>query len=147
MDRRRSTSGEFAPPLARAAYRYPRTVSDREFIQRVRRHTPSSLPPLIAAAAAANWEPSKYRRHGRTHLAPWGLAEIARVSLIHGTAFNRTAATEDDLLSCLAAYQAATDLDLERQKDDALFLFMLRMADQLRYQQSIYNDMCRAIAL
>ncbi len=90
-----------------APYRYDRLVRDDEYCQRVRRHRPSSLVPLIAAAAAqygvpeqpGQWLNSPYRKY-----TPWALADAARVALAYGTEFHRSDATRDDLTLVLAAY-------------------------------------------
>ncbi|MFF0041099.1 hypothetical protein ACFYRG_33570 [Streptomyces mirabilis] len=46
-----------------AAYLYDRLVTEDEYRQRIRRHRPSSLLPLIAAAAARYGSPE--------HPQPW----------------------------------------------------------------------------
>ncbi len=85
---------------------------------------------------------------GSAHFAPWVLAEIARVSLVHGTEFNRKVATDDDLLACSAAYQALREPALSRQEPGGLGNFFLRIgAEQLSFQQPVLNDLARTAAL
>src|ERR1700683_5467268 len=91
------------PAPLRAPYRYNRVVRDDEFVQRVRRHPPSSMIPLVARYGAAFTERAAYLDSKSAVFAPWVLAEIARASLVYGTEFNRKPATDDDLLSCCAA--------------------------------------------
>lgn len=133
---------------ARAPYRYARRVSDHEFVQRVRQYTPSSLVPLIASKAAETAFERGYLRQGQTHWAPWGLAEVARVSITRGSELNRKEATLDDLISCLAAYQGLDDPGLHRGSPGSAWSFFLRLgALQLGYQQSPKNDLGRTAAL
>ncbi|WP_326847367.1 nuclease-related domain-containing protein [Streptomyces kaniharaensis] len=104
-----------------AAYLYDRHVTDDEYRQRVRRHRPSSLLPLVAAAAVRwgqpgqehPWLNSPYRKY-----TPWALADIARVALTFGTEFHRAEATEDDLLKILCAYSQLKDLTLHNDDGD-----------------------------
>ena len=102
-------------------------VSDYEYRQRVRRYKPSSLLPLIAAAAVRyraqkDWLNSPYRKY-----TPWALADAARVSLAYGTEFNRADATDRDLLQILNAYSRFDDPFL---RNEDLRAFMLRMAGE-----------------
>ncbi|MCX4743934.1 NERD domain-containing protein [Kitasatospora sp. NBC_01287] len=104
-----------------AAYLYNRHVADDEYRQRARRHRPSSLLPLVAAAAVRwgqpgqqhPWLQSPYRKY-----TPWALADIARVALTFGTEFHRAEATEADLLKILCAYSQLKDLTLHNDDGD-----------------------------
>jgi hypothetical protein len=132
----------------RAPYRYNRSVRDDEFVQRVRRHTPSSLIPLVARYGAAFADEKAYRNAKSAVYAPWALGEVARASLVYGTEFNRTQATDDDLLSCCAAYQALRDPELGRGGREAVGHFLLRTGgEQLAFQQAVLNDLSRPVAL
>ena len=132
----------------RPPYRYNRQVADYEFVQRVRRHTPSSLLPIVARRGAEFADREKYQNPRAAVYAPWVLAEVARVSLVYGTEFNRKPATDDDLLSCCAAYQALYDPELRLKTPDALGHFLLRTGgQQLTFQQSYFNDLSRTVAL
>lgn len=132
----------------RAPLRYDRKIHDQEFVQRVRRHLPASLVPIVARYGAAFAERERYLKPRSTQYAPWVLAEVARASLIYGTDFNRKPATDNDLLSCCAAYQSLADRELERREDGAVGNFFLRMAgEQLTFQQSVLNDLARTAAL
>ena len=132
----------------RPPYRYNRPVKDVEFVQRVRRHAPSSLLTVVARYGAEFVEPEKYR-HPRTAVyAPWVLADVARVSLVRGTEFRSKPATDSDFLSCCAAYQALSDPELGQKTPQALSHFLLRMGgQQLAFQQSYANDLSRTVAL
>ena len=124
---------------------WPNPLKDNQYMQRVRKHKPSSLLPRVASAACtyltkAKWIASPYRIY-----TPWALADAARVALTHGTEFNRTDATDDDLKAILAAYDALDDPYLH---DRDLHNFMLRKAgEQLTWQVSDFQMMARTIAL
>jgi hypothetical protein len=128
---------------------YNREVRDVEFVQRVRRHIPASLVPLVARYGAMYATPDKYQNRYSALYAPWVLAEVARVSLIHGTAFNRKLATDSDLRACCAACQALRDPELGSGGPEAVGRFLLRAAgQQLVFQQSaFFNDLARPVAL
>jgi hypothetical protein len=79
---------------------------------------------------------------------PWLLAEVARVSLVLGTEFNRSPATRADVIDCANAYLQLNDPDLARHDPDALGEFLLRTSgEQLVYQQEVFHDLSRTIAL
>jgi hypothetical protein len=69
--------------------------------------------------------------------------------LIRGTEFRSKPATDSDLLSCCAAYQALSDPELGVKKTPlALGHFLLRMGgQQLTFPQSHANDLARTVAL
>lgn len=56
-------------------------TSDYEYRQRVRRYMPSSLLPLIAAAAARYHEQEQWLNSPFRKYTPWALADAARVCL------------------------------------------------------------------
>ncbi len=120
-------------------------VSDHEYRQRVRRYKPSSLLPVIAAAAVRyreqqDWLNSPYRKY-----TPWALADAVRVSLAYGTEFGRADATDRDLLQILNAYSRFEDPFL---RNHDLRAFMLRMAgEQLTWQSSDYEALARTAAI
>lgn len=124
---------------------WPDRVSDRQYVQRIRKHKPSSLLPKVAAAACHyqtrdQWIASPYRIY-----TPWALADVARVALASGTEFNRSDATDHDLEVILAAYDA---LDDPLFRDKNLHAFMLRKAgEQLTWQSSDFHAMARTVAL
>jgi hypothetical protein len=81
-------------------------------------------------------------------MPPWVLAEIARVSLVRGTEFNRSTATPQDVRDCATAYLNITDPDLHSQKPGAVGDFLLRTAgEQLIYQQNTFHDLARSAAV
>jgi hypothetical protein len=133
------------PATVRASVRYQRRVSEAEFVARVRRHSPSTLVPLVAAVGAANPDVSDWMGKG---IPPWVLAEIARVSLLRGTEFNREPATIADLNDCANAFLNLDDRDLRRHKPGSVGDFLLRLgAQQLTWQQQTFHDISRAAAV
>jgi hypothetical protein len=132
--------------MPRATRRYDRPVGDREFVARVRRHTPASFVPLVAELGAAHSDRSMWMKP--MGITPWALAELARVSLVLGTDFNRSAATLSDVIDCVNAYKQLTDPDLHRQKPGAVGDFLMRTAaQQLVYQRQAYYDLARSVAI
>ena len=104
--------------------------------------------PLVARYGAAFADEKAYRNAKYAVFAPWVLGEVARASLVYGTEFNRTRATDDDLLSCCAAYQALRDPELGRGGREAVGHFLLRIGgEQLAFQQAVLNDLSRPVAL
>lgn len=123
-------------------------MKDREFVQRVRQHAPSSLLPVVARYGAEFADPKKYQNPDTAIYAPWVLAEVARVSLVYGNEFRSKPATDNDLRACCAAYQALSDPELGQKTPEALGHFLLRMGgQQLTFQQSYSNDLSRTVAL
>jgi hypothetical protein len=102
----------------------------------------------VARYGAEYADPEKYQTARTAVYAPWVLADVARVSLVRGTEFRSKPATDDDLVSCCAAYQALSDPELGRKTPGALGHFLLRMGgQQLAFQNSYANDLSRTVAL
>jgi hypothetical protein len=80
--RRRGPPQQWRQPPPRPPYIYNRLVRDGEFLQRVRRHIPASLVPLVARHGAACADDAKYMNATSALYAPWVLAEVTRASLI-----------------------------------------------------------------
>ena len=120
-------------------------VSDYKYRQRVRRYKPSSLVPLIAAAAARYWQQQDWLNSPYRKYTPWALADAARVSLACGTEHNRSDATDQDLLQVLNAFSRFDDPFL-RDKD--VHGFLLRMAgQQMTWQVPEYETIARTAAI
>lgn len=132
-----------------APYRYDREVRDEEYVARVRRHTPETLLPLVAAAGASFVLPSTWLNSGFRKHTPWALADIARLSVVHGRSRHGKVAGDDDLLSCLCAYASLADPDLKRHSaPGAAAAFFLRLsAEQMAFQQPALNELARTVAL
>jgi hypothetical protein len=128
---------------------YSREVSDAEFRQRVRRHAPSTLLPAVASAGAQYWSPKLWMDSPYRKFMPWSLAEVARVSLMHGNEYRSAPATRRDVIECCAVYAALRDPDVARRGDfDAVTKFMLRISnEQLGYGHEVMNELARTVAL
>jgi hypothetical protein len=109
-------------------------TSDYEYRQRVRRYRPSSLLPLIAAAAVRYHEQEQWLNSPFRKYTPWALADAARVCLAYGTEHNRAEATDQDLLQILNAYSRFED-PVVRDHDAQACL--LRMAGQQMTWQAL----------
>jgi hypothetical protein len=129
-----------------------RMVSDTEYRQRIRRHRPSSLLSLIAAAAAAYGRPERPQAwlHPPSLRAftPWALADVARVALVSGNE-HRAEATPEDLAAILT-YYAALDDPFRRSENPShdVLGFLLRMSgEQLTWQEPDLPTLARTAAL
>ncbi|GAA1966361.1 hypothetical protein [Catenulispora subtropica] len=128
-----------------------RMISDHEYRQRIRRYRPSSLLPLIAAAAAAYGSPERPRAWLDPRLnayTPWALADVARVSLVSGNEYRAEATTDD--LAVLLAHYAALDDPFGTSGDPAhdVLGFLLRTSgEQLTWQESDKATLARTAAL
>ncbi|MFJ5850840.1 hypothetical protein [Streptomyces sp. NPDC092903] len=123
-------------------------VADREYVQRVRRHRPSSLLPLIARTSSR--QPAKEQWvTDRTGLyRPWGLADAAWVSLAHGNEHRQRAASEDDLREILDQYVALDDPLRHLPVGERLEGFLLRVAgQQFTWQEDDFSELARSLAL
>ncbi|WP_156764715.1 hypothetical protein [Mycobacterium sp. 1081908.1] len=125
---------------------YRDSIGDAEYVARVRRHSPSSLVPLIAQTSAQYWQPGSWLKSPYRKYTPWALADIARVSLTSGNEY-RSAATQEDLLYCCAAYVAVSDAGLASNSPDSLTGFFLRITSEQGYNQTPYNEVGRTVAL
>lgn len=126
---------------------YNRRVTDQEFCQRVRRHKPSALLPLVAQEGSRYWEPQSWLRSPFKKFTPWALAEVTRVSLAMGNE-HRQDAEPTDVLECCAAYDGLADPELAAGDAQGLANFFLRIGgQQLSYQQPLFNDLSRTVAL
>ena len=126
---------------------YRSSITDAEYVARVRRHSPSTLLPLVARTSAQYWEQSSWLQSPYKKYTPWALAEdIARVSLISGNR-DSAVATQDDLLQCCAAYVQINDPELGSGNPDSLTSFFLRITSEQGYNQTPYNELGRVAAL
>lgn len=124
------------------------TFSDAEFRQRVRRHAPSSLVPLIAAVGAQHADQAAWINSPGRALTPWALAEVTRTSIVFGNPYRQTATT-NDVVQCCRAYSQLLDPELREGLDlDGFASVMLRMAsEQMSHQQGHHAELSRSIAL
>ncbi|MFC8360826.1 hypothetical protein ACFUIY_13240 [Streptomyces griseorubiginosus] len=124
-----------------------RTVRDRDYVARVRRHRPSALLPLIAQASAAYALESSWLHSPGRKYTPWALADAARVSLACGNE-HRKDARDADLLQVLDMYVRLEDHFLRECDEDALGRWLLRASgEQMTYQEPVFQDLARAAAM
>jgi hypothetical protein len=120
-------------------------TGDYEYVQRVRWYRPSSLLPLIAAAAARYHEQEQWLNSPFRKYTPWALADAARVCLAYGREHNRAEASEKDLLQILDAYSRFED-PIVRDHDARACL--LRMAgEQMTWQGLEPQALARTAAI
>ncbi|MGW0334286.1 hypothetical protein ACWD0J_20860 [Streptomyces sp. NPDC003011] len=132
--------------MVRSFFRFP--VSDREYVQRVRRHPPSSLLPLIAAVSSRWPAKEEWRQDGSGLYRPWGLADTAWVSLTRGSEHRQRPATDGDLVEILAQYVALDDLYRHLPVGERLEGFLLRVAgQQFTWQEDDFSELARSLAL
>lgn len=130
-------------------YLYARRVVDNEYVQKVRSFDPASLLLHVAAASASNLTQEQWLKSPHMKFTPWALADIARVSIVHGNKF-RAPATMQDLLVCCAAHSSLVDPEFSRGKPsiDDFMRFMLRLSnEQLIHAENPLNSFARSIAL
>ncbi|MFB7675843.1 hypothetical protein ACFC26_31000 [Kitasatospora purpeofusca] len=128
-----------------------RPVSDDEYVQRIRRHAPSSLLPLIARTSArvAQVSDRDNRRNRQAGLyGPWGMLDAAWMSIVRGTEFRNKPATPADLDDILQLYFALEDPMLRQPAGDRLTGFLLRTAgQQFVWQVPDVTELARPVAL
>jgi hypothetical protein len=123
-------------------------MNDQEFRQRVRRHKPSSLVPLLAREAARYWSFDRAMTSPHRKYMPWTLLEIARVSLVYGNEY-RGLANSKDLLACCNAFDSLPDPELGHRSNPANFAnwFLRAQNQQLSYQHPVQPELARSAAL
>ncbi|WP_043686631.1 hypothetical protein [Streptomyces xylophagus] len=127
----------------------PYPTADHEYVQRVRRHPPSSLLPLIAATSGNLPTPREMRGHPKasTH-GPWALADVAWVSLTRGNEHRGGPATEADLDEILGYYFALEEPMRREPVGQRMEGFLLRLGgQQLVWQEPEFSELSRSIAL
>lgn len=128
--------------------RVPSLVHPDAYVQRVRRHPPSSLLPLVAAVGAAHAYPDTWLGDRRVPYRPWALADVARVSVCLGNEHRGTAATEDDLREILTYYFNQDDPFRHDTPGQRTGPFLLRLsAEQLVWQHGGWTELARTAAL
>lgn len=121
-------------------------LTDRQFCSFVRKFNTSSVIRQIAEISAERWSPDPSENDFR-QMAPWALAEIARVTIGYGNQY-RPDASRDDIGWLCAAYTAIEDPALQGKEPGAVTNFMLRLSHtQFGYQLTQYNELVRSIAL
>lgn len=122
-------------------------VDDRDYVDFVRQFRRSELVALVAAAApAVSFNQADYLVSNT--VTPWGLADVARVSLAFGSERNRLSPTPQDLLGCLVLHNNLGHRGLEEQEPGAVSLMLLQLAfSQFPHQRHVGPMTGRSIAL
>ncbi|MDP9989196.1 hypothetical protein QMY03_09495 [Arthrobacter sp. KFRI-F3372] len=121
---------------------------DAEYVQRVRRHAPSQLLPLVAQLGSSFTPGQTIVTIGGVMVTPWALADIARVSLVHGREHRGATALLGDVLECVSSYNNLDDPDLAAQKPGAVTNLVLRLAgEQLVYNLPPQATVSRSVAM
>lgn len=132
--------------MVRSFFRFP--VTDREYVQRVRRHPPSSLLPLIARVSSQWSTKAEWRQDSSGLYRPWALADAAWVSLTRGNEHRQRLATDDDLVEILAQYVALDDLYRHLPVGERMEGLLLRIAgQQFTWQEDDFSELARSLAM
>lgn len=124
----------------------PTTYAD--FVQRVRRHRPSELLPVLATTAISLFDPEAWTAD-RVRF-PWAIAAAAKASIVASNEHRRPGATGRDVLQICALYNALeTPLaDDPGDSSESVGAFFVRTSyEQFRYQQSHFEEISRFAAL
>lgn len=125
---------------------YP--VPEARYIERVLRHSPDSLVPLIAATSAGLPDVRDLGRQDLGPYGPWALLDVAWVSLALGRD-GRSPATSDDLAEIVGLYLALDDpINHAPPGGNRMDGFLQRVFHQQGdWQESDYAQLSRSIAL
>jgi len=123
-----------------------RSIRFDEFRQIVRRHRPSDLLPAIARLAA-RIEGPPYDWDLIRSIPPWGLAVLARESILWGNEHRPPGLNERDVTALLNGYSNLYE-EARTDADHSAHSLLTRVAyDQFPYQESIYEELSRSHAL
>lgn len=122
-------------------------VTDRDYVDFIRQFSRAELVALIAAIApAVSFNQTNFQTN--TRVLPWGLADIARVSLASGSERNRLTPTVEDLDHCLLRHNSLGHPGLKEQEPGAAANTFLQLAfSQFPFQRNLGPLTGRSIAL
>lgn len=129
-----------AVPYARRSIRF------EEFRQIVRRHRPSDLLPTIARLAT-RLEGPPYDFDLIASMPPWGLATIARESILWGNEHRPQGVTDGDLREVLNGYSNLYEPPRSPSDNSAHSLLTRVAYDQFPYQESLFEELSRSHVL
>ena len=116
-----------------------RAISFGEFRQVVRRYRPSHLLPVLAGMAAERpFEKVDVER--ARYISPWGIALIARESILWGNE-HRDSPVDAEALRRL--FNAVNNIHEPLDQDDLLSMLIRVVYEQFPYQESIYEEVSR----
>lgn len=123
-----------------------RTIDFKEFRQVVRRYKPSELLPELGRQAVRNPFGQVDLQQARI-LAPWGIALIARESILWGTEHRDTPVDNTAMRLLSNAHNNLYENEGTEEGADLLSLMTPLAYDQFPYQESIYEEVSRTHAL
>ncbi len=125
----------------------PPEVTDAQYVRSVRRFRRSELLSLIAATAPDfSFNTADFSTDSR--VTPWGLADIARISLVFGTDFQRRSPTRHDLADLLQLHNDLNHPGLQEGGLDAVANMFLQLAfSQFPFQRHIGPMAGRTLAI
>lgn len=127
--------------------RYGGEVRWDAFVQRVRRHRPSDLLPVIAQASISRFFSEQWMKRPRV-VTPWATAASAITSVCHGNQHRPAGASYADVVDMCAAHNAVRDHGLAEHEPDAAVRFLLRvMYEQMPFQHAGATDIARSRAM
>ena len=116
--------------------------------QQVRRFRPSDLIPALAKVACEISDPGPDVLQRWRTLSPWGLAALARESVVRGNEFrNPRAVSDDDVRELHNWFNASYDPGPTGEKDRALGIMARHAYEQFPYQESDGQELARTWAL
>lgn len=119
-----------------------------EVRQRVRRYRPSDLLPAVARVACdiSDREADSFERWRGA--SPWGLALLARESVLRATTYRPARrVTDSDVLELLNLLNVAHDKGPQGERDRALGVLARAAYEQFPYQESDAEELARSWAL
>lgn len=122
-------------------------VSDLQYVNYVRQFRRSDLLTMIAASAPdVSFNLADYRTNNL--VTPWGLADVARISLRFGSERNRLIPTPEQLLVCLQLHNELNHPGLEEAEPGAVANLFLQLAfSQFPFQRHVGPMAGRALAI
>jgi hypothetical protein len=119
-----------------------------EFVQACRAYRPSELLTAIARVSAALGEPP-YADEVKRRCPPWGLAAIARESLLYGNEHRDKAIADEGIVALLRKF---FDADVPREPapgDTGVLVSLVTpiLYEQFPWQESMYEELARSHAL
>lgn len=131
------------PPQLPDSKRVPPFLEVR---QRVRRYRPTDLLPAVARVACHISEPDMVAQWSA--LSPWGLAALARESIVRGTEHRDPRdVSDDDVLALHNLFNRSYDWRPSGEKDASLGIRIRHAYEQFPYQESDAEELARTWAL
>lgn len=126
----------------------PVTPSFVEVRQRVRRYRPTDLLPALGRVACRISDPGHDSLERWRSLSPWGLAALARESVLRGTEHrDRRLVSDADVQALHDLFNSAYDPPPPGERDVALGIILRHAYEQFLYQESEAQELARTWAI